>query len=221
MVESLSSNAISCRKAVQSLIAIVMILIVGKVVVSIPLFSNTEIFASLTSAKLVNFVTTMAILAFVFIFTKHTLNALEGTGHGVSFLRGITIPVASLIIVTVAQNSVRELLNPFVGDTGNTLLTLFSSLVVFVAAVWVVFAGYQHSLLLFDWFISVGRLIRARFANYPSGRICPNCAASADALAKFCPDCGTGFETRYCNNCHTELSSAGKYCGQCGCITEG
>lgn len=221
MVETYSSKAFSCRKAAQFFIAIIITLIIGKIVVNIPLFSNTELFRALTLAELVSFVTQMAVLVFVFIFTKHVINALEGTGSGVSFLRGIAVPVASLIIAVVAQESVREILNPFLGATGNTLLILLSSLIVFVTALWVILAGYQHSPLLFDFFVSAGKAVRSRIAGNPVGRTCFNCDYPIDNLVKYCPACGIELETGRCKNCNSALNPSAKYCGQCGHIREG
>jgi hypothetical protein len=216
MIENQNSKAFSCRKAAQFFIAIIFTLIFGKVLAKIPLFSNTEIVSSMTSADLVGFVATMAVLVLVFMFTKHAINALEGSGNGVSFLRGITIPLASLVIVAVAQDSVRDLLNPFVGATGNSLLTLLSSLVVFLAALWVVFAGFQHSLLLYDFIVSVLKVLRSRAASYPAERLCSSCAQPLDGFVKYCPACGKGVETRQCKSCNAELGDAAKFCGQCG-----
>jgi hypothetical protein len=220
MVETHSSKAFSCRKAAQFFIAIIITLIIGKAVANIPLFSNTELFRTLTSAELVSFVTKMAVLVFVFIFTKHAINALDGTGGGVSFLRGIAVPLASLIIVAVAQESVREILNPFLGSTGNTLLIMLSSLIVFAAALWVIFAGYQHSPLLFDFFVSIGRMVRSRTAGNPVSRTCFNCGYPIDGLVKYCPACGIELETRRCKKCNSVLNPSGKYCGQCGYLQE-
>ena len=220
MIENQSSKAFSCRKAAQFFIAIIFTLIIGKVLAKIPLFSNTEIVSSMKSADLVGFVATMAVLVFVFMFTKHAINALEGTGNGVSFLRGITIPLASLVIVAVAQDSVRDLLNPFLGATGNSLLTLLSSLAVFLAALWVVFAGFQYSLLLYDFIVSAVKLIRSRAVSYPAGKVCSNCARPLDGQVNYCPSCGTGVETRHCKNCNAELSASAKFCGQCGQLNE-
>ena len=220
MIENQNSKAFSCRKAAQFFIAIIFTLIIGKVLAKIPLFSNTEIVSSMKSADLVGFVATMAVLVFVFMFTKHAINALEGSGNGVSFLRGITIPLASLVIVAVAQDSVRDLLNPFLGATGNSLLTLLSSLAVFLAALWVVFAGFQYSLLLYDFIVSAVKLIRSRAVSYPAGKVCSNCARPLDGQVNYCPSCGTGVETRHCKNCNAELSASAKFCGQCGQLNE-
>lgn len=220
MIENQNSKAFSCRKAAQFFIAIIFTLIIDKVLAKIPLFSNTEIVSSMTSADLVGFIATMAVLVFVFMFTKHAINALEGTGNGVSFLRGITIPLASLVIVAVAQDSVRDLLNPFLGATGNSLLTLLSSLAVFLAALWVVFAGFQYSLMLYDFIISAVKLVRSRAVSYPAGRVCSHCARPLDSLEKYCPACGTGVETRHCKNCNAELNASAKFCGQCGQLND-
>lgn len=220
MFETHSTKAFSCRKAAQFFSAIIITLIIGNVVATIPLFSNTEIFRTLTSAELVSFMTKMAVLVFVFIFTKHAINALDGTGNGVSFLRGIAVPTASLIIVAVAQESIREILNPFLGATGNALLTFLSSLIVFVAAWWVIYAGYQHSPLLFDFFVSTGRKFRSRVIGNSIGKTCFNCGNVIDGLVKYCPACGVGLETRRCKNCDSELNPSGKYCGQCGHLQE-
>jgi RNA polymerase subunit RPABC4/transcription elongation factor Spt4 len=174
----------------------------------------------LTSAELVNFVTKMAALIFVFIFTKHSINALEGTGSGVSFLRGIAVPIASLIIITVAQESVRDLLGPFIGETGNTLLTFASSVIVLAACLWVIFTGYRCSSFLFDFFVSLSKTLRERFTENSISRTCFNCANPVDHHVKYCPVCGVELESRRCKNCHSVMSVSGKYCGQCGHLQE-
>jgi hypothetical protein len=220
MGETYSSRAFYFRRAVQFLIAIIITLIMGKVVASLPLFSATQIAGTLTSAELIGFVTKMAVLVFVFIFTKHAINALDGTGNGVSFLRGIAMPAASLIIVAIAQESVREILDPFLDSSWNGLLTLLSSLIVFATALWVIFVGYRLSPLLFDFFISMGRAISSRIASNSSGKTCYNCANRIDDRAKYCPACGIGLEIRLCKNCNSELNSPGKYCSQCGVLRD-
>jgi RNA polymerase subunit RPABC4/transcription elongation factor Spt4 len=125
-----------------------------------------------------------------------------------------------LIIAAVAQESVREILNPFLGETGNGLVILLSSLIVFGAALWVIFAGFQLSPLLFDFFITTGRALRSRIGANPVGKTCYNCANVIDKQVKYCPSCGIGLETRRCKNCNAELSPSGKYCGQCGYLQE-
>jgi hypothetical protein len=112
MLENQSSRAFSWGKSAQYFIAIIITQIIGELVERIPLFSNTEIFRELTLAELVNFSTKMAVLALFFVFTKHASNALRGIGNGVSFLRRIAIPVAALIIVCVAQESIGAILAP-------------------------------------------------------------------------------------------------------------
>ena len=216
MLENQSSRAFSWGKSAQYFIAIIITLIIGELVERIPLFSNTEIFRELTSAELVNFLTKMAVLALFFVFTKHASNALRGIGKGVSFLRRIAIPVAALIIVCVAQESIGAILAPYLDSTGKTLLIIISSLAVLSAAVWVILAGYQYSPMLFEFFVALGQKIRSLLHGIAIERTCPACSAPVRGAVKYCPVCGNDLEPKRCKNCDEEMAVSAKYCGQCG-----
>jgi len=215
MPENQSSWTFSWRKSAQYFIAIIITLIIGELVERIPLFSNTEIFRGLTSAELVNFSTKIAVLGLFFVFTKHASNALSGSGNGVSFLRRIAIPVAALIIVCVAQESIGAILSPYLGSTGKTLLIIISSLAVLSAALWVIFAGYRYSPMLFDFFVALGQKIRSLLPGNAE-RTCPDCAAPVKGAEKYCLVCGSDLELKRCKNCDAEMAVLAKYCGQCG-----
>jgi hypothetical protein len=187
-----------------------------RVLESIPLFSHTFLFRGLTSAELVDFATKIIVLVLFFVFTQHAINTLGGGGSGVSFIRGIALPIAALIIVIVAQESVGEILTPYLRSTGRALLTLISSLVVLAAAIWVILAGYQYSPLLFDFCIALRQKIRSRYPNNGMEKTCPACAAPVDNTVKYCPACGNGLEIKQCKNCNEEMTPSANYCGQCG-----
>jgi RNA polymerase subunit RPABC4/transcription elongation factor Spt4 len=216
MIENPSSPTFSYRKTVQYLIAIIIILIVGELLESIPLFSRTFLFRGLTSAELIDFAAKIIVLALFFVFIQHAINILDRNSSGVAFIRGIALPIAALIIVIVAQASVEEILTPFLRSTGRALLTFISSLVVLAAAVWVILAGYQYSPLLFDFFIALRQKIRPHYSNNGIEKTCPTCAATVESAEKYCPACGSGLEVKQCKNCHAEMNPAANYCGQCG-----
>ena len=216
MLENQSSRAFSWGKSAQYFIAIIISLIIGELVERIPLFSNTEIFRGLTSAQLVNFSTKMAVLALFFVFTKHASNALGGSGNAVAFLRRIAIPVAALIIVCVAQDSIGTILAPYLDSTGKTLLIIISSLAVLSAALWVILAGYRYSPMLFNFFVALGQKIRSLLRDNTVVRTCPACAAPVKGAEKYCLVCGNDLELKRCKNCDAEMAVLAKYCGQCG-----
>ncbi len=216
MLENQSSRAFSWGKSAQYFIAIIITLIIGELVERISLFSNTEIFRGLTSAELVNFLTKMAVLALFFAFTKHASNALRGIGNGVSFLRRIAVPVAALIIVCVAQESIGAILAPYLDSTGKTLLIIISSLAVLSAALWVILAGYRYSPMLFEFFVALGQKIRSLLHGIATERTCPACSAPVRGAVKYCPVCGNDLELKRCKNCDEEMAVSAKFCGQCG-----
>jgi len=216
MVEKLQTKSIACRKAVQYLVAIIVTLIIGKLVADIPLFANTVLFHSLTSGELVSFVTKMAVLVLIFVFTRSVINAMDGNGSGVSFLRGIAVPLASLLIVVIAQQSIRDLLSPFLETPGNSILTMFSSAAVFATAFWLIYAFYRYSPLLFDYVMFLGKELRSQVTGTPSTRTCLNCGCPLADHAKYCPSCGTEFSEMRCRHCHAMMFLPAKYCSQCG-----
>ncbi|MFZ2168006.1 MAG: zinc ribbon domain-containing protein [Methylococcaceae bacterium] len=216
MLENQSSRSFSWGKSAQYFIAIIITLIIAELVERISLFSNTKIFRELTSAELVDFLTTMVVLALFFIFTKHVSNALRGIGNGVSFLRRIAIPVAALIIVCVAQESIRSIFAPYLDSTGKTVLIIVSSLAVLSAAVWVILAGYRYSPMLFDFFVTLGQKIRSLFRGIAIEKTCPACSAPIRGAVKYCPVCGNDLELKRCNYCDAKMAVSAKYCGQCG-----
>jgi len=216
MLENQSSRTFSWGKSAQYFIAIIITLMIGELVERIPLFSDTEIFSGLTSAELVNFSTKMAVLALFFVFTKHASNALGGSGNAVAFLRGIAIPLAALIIVCVAQDSIGAILAPYLGPTGKSALIIASSLAVLSAALWVIFAGYQYSPMLFVFFVALVCKIRSLLPDNAVKRICPACAAHLEGTMKYCPVCGNNLELKRCKNCDADMAESAKYCDQCG-----
>jgi hypothetical protein len=216
MLENQSSRAFSWGKSAQYFIAIIITLIIGELVERISLFSNTEIFRGLTSAELVNFLTKMAVLALFFMFTKHVSIALRGIGNGVSFLRRIAVPVAALIIICVAQESIGAILAPYLDSTGKTFLIIISSLAVLSAALWVILAGYRYSPMLFEFFVALGQKIRSLLHGIATERTCPACSAPVRGAVKYCPVCGNDLELKRCKNCDEEMAVSAKYCGQCG-----
>ena len=216
MLENQSSRAFSWGKSAQYFIAIIITLIIGELVERISLFSKTEIFRGLTSADLVNFFTKMAFLVLFFLFTKQVSIALRGIGNGVSFLRRIAIPVAALIIVCVAQESIGSILAPYLNSTGKTLLIIISSLAVLSAAVWVILAGYRYSPMLFGFFVTLAQKIRSLFRGITIERTCPACSAPIRSAMKYCPVCGNDLELNRCKNCDAKMAVLAKYCGQCG-----
>ncbi len=216
MLENQSSRTSSWGKSAQYFIAIIITLIIGELVQRISLFSNTEIYKGLTSAELVNFLTIMVVLALFFIFTKHASNALRGIGDGVSFLRRIVIPVAALIIVCVAQDSIRSILAPYLDATGKTLLIIISSLAVLSAAIWVILAGYRYSPMLFEFIVRQGQKIRSLLRGISLERTCPACSSHISGAVNYCPFCGNDLELNRCKNCDANMAASAKYCGQCG-----
>ncbi|MDD5580093.1 MAG: zinc ribbon domain-containing protein [Methylobacter sp.] len=216
MLENQSSPAFSCRKSIQYLIAIIITLIVAELLESIPLFSHTFLFRGLTSAELINFAAKIIVLALFFVFTQYAINSLKGSGSGVAFIQGLALPVAALIIVIVAHESVEQILSPFLRSTGRAILTLISSFVVLAAGIWVILAGYQYSTRLFDWFIALRQKIRPQYPDNHMGKTCPACAAHVDNAEKYCPACGNELDIRQCKNRHAEMTPSANFCGQCG-----
>jgi Double zinc ribbon len=216
MFENQFSRAFSWGKSAQYFVAIIITLIISELVERIPLFSTTEIFSGLNSAELLNFLTKMAVLVLFFTFTKHASNALRGIGNGVSFLRRIAIPVAVLIIVCVAQESIESILAPYLTYTGKSLLIIISSLAVLSAAVWVIVAGYRYSPMLFEFFVALGQKTRSLLRSFTRERTCPACSAPVKDAVNYCPGCGNDLELDRCKNCDAKMGVTAKYCGQCG-----
>ncbi|MGZ8238065.1 MAG: zinc ribbon domain-containing protein [Methylobacter sp.] len=216
MLENQTSLTFSWGKPVQYLIAIIITLMIGEIVETIPLFSTTEVFRGLTSSELVSFSTNIAVLVLFFLFTKHAINALVGSGDAVIFLRRLAIPVAVLIIVCIAQQSIGAIITPYLGSTGKTVLILISSLAVLSAALWVIIAGYRYSPMLFDFFAALVEKIRSLIPGNAVERKCPACAVPVKGAEKYCLACGNDLELKRCKNCDAEMAESAKYCGQCG-----
>lgn len=197
------------------LIAMVLALLLGAVLGSIPLFRETGIGSTgLTASNVVRFLGYGSAILFLWLLGRTAATQIPEDGKGLSFARQVVEPLVTLIVVIVGHGVLLLLVGPFLGETGRTVYNWIFVLGSVGAALWLVLAGYRGSALLIE---EVGAVRRPRAPTPPgTPSTCPQCGATLRPSMKFCNQCGQSLATPRCRQCGYPLAPGEKFCGACG-----
>jgi len=190
-------------------------LLIGTLVQLIPPLPQTDLAHGISAADLVAFAAEMAALILFFAGVKAGTQAISEDGRGLSFLRGIAVPLATLITVAFAQRLLGSLLVVFLQSAGRTFFATVSIVAVVAAGTWLILAAYRHAHQLLEAFRYLAPRFRQTTAPSPHSH-CPACGAFTESAMVFCGSCGSSLKAMECENCHALLQPAQRFCTQCG-----
>lgn len=183
----------NARKAAQYLITIICVLIVGAIISSLPVMQEISFDSGLFAADFSAFAAKLAALVLFYLFSRHSIAALPDNGGTISFIRGIAVPTAALVIIVLGQRLVWQILEPFISPSGETVFFIVALLAILTATVWLMFCAYRDSLYLID-------TLQHYVVHFPriktdhKTRSCNACGKTTPGDAEFCPYCGEHME---------------------------
>ena len=121
------------HKAVQYLLAIVTILIMGKLITVIPVMDRLQLLDTYRAAEIVWFCAKISALALFYYFARFFIAAVPNNGSFLSFLRNIAAPLTILLIVILGQELLWQILAPFVHGIGKKIY--FSLAILLIIAI--------------------------------------------------------------------------------------
>ncbi len=179
-------------KPLQSLVAMLFTWIVGGLVAGSDTFATTSLTHGLSLADLARFLTQLVTLVLLFVLAGQVQAVLPENGRIASFLRAILSPLATLVILLLAQNLVLDLTEPFLGLTGKRMLVLLFWLAVLASAGWLVWTSYNHAPELVAGLLALG----GKLENWPRRlHTCLACGAHLRDRGRFCGYCGAELTT--------------------------
>jgi len=200
---------------VQYGIAIVFALLLGAILGSILLFKETTLGATgLTASDVVQFLGYGSALFLLWLLARQAAIQIPEDGKGLSFLRHVVIPLATLIVVSAGYSVLRLVVSPFLDETSMTIYNWVFVLGIIGTALWLVLTGFQYSAPLIEAFATLGR---TRQSGSPETSLsCPQCSEPVTTSMKFCSHCGQSLASLFCRNCNTPLTPGQRFCGKCG-----
>lgn len=175
-------------KPLQSLVAILFTWIVGSLVAGSDTFATTPLVRGLSLADLAMFLTRFITLVLLFILVRQVQAALPENGRIASFLRALLPPLATLLILLLAQNLVLDMAEPFLSLGGERILVLLFWLAILAGAGWLVWTSYNHAPELVAGLLALG----GKLERWPHKlHTCPSCGAHLKDQGRFCGYCGT------------------------------
>ena len=204
-----------CKKATQYLLAIITLLIIGKLITLIPVMDRLQLAGTYKAAEIVWFGTKLSALVMFYFFARSTIAAIPNNGSILSFFRSIAEPLTILVIVIISQELLWQILEPFVQTTGKKIYFSLAILLIVATSIWLVLRAYQSALYLFDTGQKItGYLSRLR-PN--SNKICISCGNLVKENAIFCSHCGLKLTKQInCLKCGEALLANEKFCRHCG-----
>ena len=147
--------------AVQYGIAILLALLLGAILGSIPLFQETTLAGTkLRASHFVEFVGYGSALLLFWLAAYQATSQIPDDRNGLSVLRHLATPLLTLLVVTIAYNLCLLLADPLLGRTGKAIYNWAFVIGMISAAVWLIMAWVNHSEPLFEslgrWWVSMG-----------------------------------------------------------------
>ncbi len=208
-----SNNA--CHKAIQFLLAAIMLLVIGKLITLIPVMSRLQVADTFNASEIVWFGAQLSALVMFFYFARSAIVAIPNRGGILSFIRHIAEPLTVLVIVIVGQELLWQGLEPFIQQTGKTIYFTVAVILIVAVSIWLVLNAYQSALYLFDASRGITKYL-SRFVH-ESSRICVACGKKVTGNARFCHHCGHAMvEQSHCSECGEVLFADEKFCRYCG-----
>jgi len=130
-------------------------------------------------------------------------------------LKGILIPLITLIIIIIGQSLFWQLIDPFVGKLEQNIYFSIAIVAILVITIWLIFSIYKNSFVIVNL---MGECMTFFCRFIPSKVItCPSCNAIIDTDASFCNQCGNKIKRSLnCKECGAKVSKNQKFCQDCG-----
>lgn len=205
----------ACQKAIQYFIAIIIILITGKLISLIPVMERLHLAGVYKAAAIVWFSAKLSALIMFYYFSRSTIAAIPNAGSFLSFFRNIAEPLTILLIVIVGQELLWQLLEPFVQGTGKKIYFSCAIILIVTISIWLVLRAYQSALYLFEVSQKITKYLSQFVSN--STKTCMACGTKIKKSAIFCSNCGLKIaEKMSCSECGEALFSNERFCRHCG-----
>ncbi|NOQ13963.1 MAG: zinc-ribbon domain-containing protein [Methyloprofundus sp.] len=205
----------ACQKAIQYFIAIIIILVIGKLISLIPVMGRLQLAGVYKAAEIVWFSTKLFALIMFYYFSRSTIAAIPNNGSILSFVRNVAEPLTILLIVIIGQELFWQLLEPFVQNTGKKIYFSLAIIFIVTISIWLAFRAYQSALYLFEASQKIAKYL-SRFIS-DTNKTCMACGAKIRNNAMFCSYCGCKtVEQASCSECGEVLLSNERFCRHCG-----
>ena len=215
MTTLLSPPNTACQKAIQYFIAIIIILITGKLISLIPVMGRLQLAGVYKAAEIVWFSAKLSALVMFYYFARSTIAAIPNNGSILSFFRNIAEPLTILLIVIIGQELLWQLLEPFVQATGKKIYFSSAIILIVTISIWLVLRAYQSALYLFEASQKITKYL-SRFIP-DAHKTCMACGTKISNNAIFCSNCGLKIaEQTSCAECGEILLPNEKFCRHCG-----
>lgn len=203
------------QKAIQYFLAIITILLIGKLISMIPVMSRLQIAGTYKAAEIVWFCAKISALALFYYFARFFIAAVPNNGSFLSFLRNIAAPLTILLIVILGQELLWQILAPFVHGIGKKIYFSLAILLIIAISIWLVVKAYQSALYL----LKASEDIAGYLSLYISSAniICSSCGSQVMKKSLFCNHCGIKMGAQSnCAQCGATLLGQQKFCRHCG-----
>ncbi len=175
---------------VQYGIAMLLALLLGTILGSIPLFKETTLGdTKLNASRMVQFLGYGSALLWLWLLGRRAAVQLAEYGKGLSFLCHVITPLATLIVISAGYKVLLLLGGPFLDKTGKMVYDWGFVIGMISAALWLTLAWFLKSAPMME---SLEVLRRERkSADSQSLLPCPQCGRPIDRGMRFCGHCGT------------------------------
>jgi len=171
-------------------VAILLALLLGAILGSIPLFKETALGdTKLNASRLVQFLGYGGALLLLWLLGRRAAFQLPEDGKGLSFMRHILTPLATLTVVSAGYQVLLLLGGPFLDKTGKTIYNWIFVIGIIGAALWLILAWFLRSAPLMESLETLGR--EEQSADPQSSVPCPKCRRPVATGMKYCGYCGT------------------------------
>ena len=165
-------------------LVLVIASVLGGVIGELGLFKQTVLGTpKLTAAMLARFLGYGGALVLFWLMAKRAASQFRDQGGKTAFLSFIVLPLATLVVASIAYSVLLIVLRSFMDPGLRNLYNWLFVLGITVSALWLVVALFHHS----EPFIE---LFKSGAARSGAKRTCEKCGARVPAGAKFCPACG-------------------------------
>jgi ribosomal protein L40E len=165
-------------------LVLVVALVLGGIIGELELFKQAVLGTpKLTAAMLARFLGYGGALVLFWLMAKRAADQFRDQGDKTAFLSFILLPLATLVVATIAYSVVLIVLKPFLDPGLHNLYNWLFVLGITISALWLAVALFHHS----EPFIE---LFKSGAARSGAKRACKKCGAPVPAGAKFCTACG-------------------------------
>ncbi len=200
--------------ALQYGVAIFLAVLAGAVLGSNPLFKGTALGGGLTASHVVQFLGYGGALLVLWFLACRAAMEIPEDAKGLSFLRRLVVPLATLIVLSAGYKVLLLLLTPFLKKTAITVYNWIFVLGIIGAVFWLILRSYRTSVLLVDTLAPLGPAGQPAAPSAPGS--CLLCGAPVVPAMKSCSRCGQRLDSATCRNCGAPLVLGQKFCGDCG-----